>query len=67
MNAAINPENPIILRGRAAQQQLFHKVPRREVGAPLPLLSSPDGTLQRRKREAEDGTEGAVRQVQYPA
>ena len=28
---------------QARKQQQFHKVPRREVREPLPLLSSPDG------------------------
>ena len=59
------PDHPP--RQAPVKQQLFHKVPWREVRVPLPLLSFPDGTLQSRKREAEDGTEGAVRQVQYPA
>ena len=30
-------------RQAPVKQQLFHKVPRREVRLPLPLLSSPDG------------------------
>ena len=58
------PDHP--QRQAPVKQQLFHKVPRREVRVPLPLLSSPEWQSSTLKARSLARTAGALRQVPSP-